>query len=220
MVIKSLEFLSWFLFSRNKKRNRFRKISWFNPPWSEKVKTKIGQKFLAIIRKNFPKNHPLNKILNTNTIKISYKCMPNLKSHISKHNKKILNERSKSSNEPVCNCKPRYKSECPIPGKCATESVVYRATVRRHDNLAVDTYTGLTSGTFKQRFSKHKSDVNTDKKTATKLSYHLCSLKEKNIQYDVNWDIVARAPIFNPSTRLCRLRIGIGTVYFCVQLVT
>ena len=52
---------------------------------------------------------------------------------------------------------------------------------------------------------KHKSDVNTGKDTATKLSTHLCSLKEKNIPYDVDWGIVTRASTYNPTTRICRL---------------
>ena len=118
--------------------------------------------------------------------------MPNLKSHIQKHNKKLINRNDGQNASDGCNC--RKKNECPLPGKCNTSSVVYRVTVRRYDNLAVDTYTGLTGGPFKKRFYKHKSDVNTGKDTATKLSTHLCSLKEKNVQYDVDWGIVTRAP--------------------------
>ena len=36
-----------------------RKIIWFNPPFSLNVKANIAAKFLGMIRKKFPKKHPL-----------------------------------------------------------------------------------------------------------------------------------------------------------------
>ena len=65
----------------------------------------------------------------------------NLKSQKDKHNRKILNRGAADQNEPGCNCQKSRKKDCPIPGQCATPFVVYRACVRRHDTLAVDTYT-------------------------------------------------------------------------------
>ena len=59
------------------RKNRSRRISWFNPPFSRNVKTNVGAKFLRIIMRCFPADHPLHKILNKNTIKVSYRCMPN-----------------------------------------------------------------------------------------------------------------------------------------------
>ena len=61
----------------NKKRKRH--ITWYNPPYSTNVKNNIGKQFLTLIDKCFPPNHPLHKILNRNTVKISYSCMPNTK---------------------------------------------------------------------------------------------------------------------------------------------
>ena len=34
-------------------------ITWYNPPWNCNVKTSLGKKFLHIVDKCFPKNHPL-----------------------------------------------------------------------------------------------------------------------------------------------------------------
>ena len=34
-------------------------ITWYNPPWNCNVKTNLGKKFLHIVDKCFPKNHPL-----------------------------------------------------------------------------------------------------------------------------------------------------------------
>ena len=60
--------------SNNNKRNRNRKrdIIWFNPPWSLNCKTRVAANFLEIVKTSFPQNHPLRKIFNRNTIKVSY----------------------------------------------------------------------------------------------------------------------------------------------------
>ena len=58
-----------------KKPSRQRKITWFNPPFSKNIQTNIGEKFLKLVDRNFTPNHPLRKIINRNTVKISYRCM-------------------------------------------------------------------------------------------------------------------------------------------------
>ena len=55
----------------------------YNPPWDDKVKTNLGSKFLLIVDKCFPKDHPLNKIFNRHILKLSYSCTPNTKAVIS-----------------------------------------------------------------------------------------------------------------------------------------
>ena len=49
----------------------YRNITWFNPPYSQNVKTKVGKSFLTLIDKNFPKSNPLHRIFNRNTLKLS-----------------------------------------------------------------------------------------------------------------------------------------------------
>ena len=63
----------------------------YNPPYSANIKTNIGKTFLNLIKKHFPKTSKLHKILNKNTAKISYSCMNNISSVISRHNKNLLN---------------------------------------------------------------------------------------------------------------------------------
>ena len=58
---------------------RNRKVIWFNSPYSLRVKRNIGKIFLKLVRKHFPRPHKFNKIFNLNTIKISYRSMPNVK---------------------------------------------------------------------------------------------------------------------------------------------
>ena len=77
----------------NKQKNkRKRNITWFNPPYSKHVASNIGKQFLNLLDTCFPPTNKLHKILNRNTVKISYKCMPNMKQIISNHNKTILNK--------------------------------------------------------------------------------------------------------------------------------
>ena len=76
-----------------KKYNRARNIIWFNPPFSENVETNIGKIFLKLIKKHFPPGSKLSKIFNKNTLKLSYSCMPNTKSIISKHNENTFKTR-------------------------------------------------------------------------------------------------------------------------------
>ena len=64
------------------RRNRQRKMIWFNPPINMNVNTNIGRNFLSLIEKHFPSRHNLHKIFNRNTVKVSYSCMNNVKSII------------------------------------------------------------------------------------------------------------------------------------------
>ena len=75
------------------KKQRKRKIIWFNPPFSLSVKTNIGRTFLKLLKQHFPKSNRLHKIFNKNTVKVSYSCMSNLSSIISSHNKRLLRPR-------------------------------------------------------------------------------------------------------------------------------
>ena len=71
-------------------KNRSRNIIWFNPPFSQNIKTNIGKIFLKLIKKHFPNHHRLHKIFNLNTIKLSYSCMSNMSSFIKQHNRNIF----------------------------------------------------------------------------------------------------------------------------------
>ena len=168
--------------ARNKptnKKNRNRKVTWFNPPYSKNVKTNIGKKFLAIIRETFPPTHPLHKICNTNTIKLSYRCMENMKWEVSKNNNKLLNGNNNNNGAAAqiyaCSCRPHYTPDtCKVlPGiGCMVDNLVYKATVTRTDTNHRETYTGCTYNPMKTRYNQHNSDINTqsEKNKGTTLS--------------------------------------------------
>ena len=46
------------------------------------MKTNLGRKLLYIVDQCLPKRHPLHKIFNRHNLKLSYSCMPNIKSII------------------------------------------------------------------------------------------------------------------------------------------
>ena len=95
---------------------------------------------------------------------------------------------------------------CPVQGKCQTDSVVYRATVTEVNSGQVETYTGVTGNTFKQRLGGHRSDINLRKnRHKSALAGHIWTLKDEGKNYDLAWNLVERAPAFNPTTRKCRV---------------
>ena len=190
-----------------KKRKRSRKVTYWNPPWSEDVKTHLGKEFLKLIKTSFPPNHKLYKVCNRNTIKLSYSCLPNMKVEVSKHNSKVL-KAGAAVDAPEKSCDCRDKSSCPLPhlGCIAEKSVVYQARVVRDDNGHVETYAGLTGDTFKVRWRGHKSDFDhREKRGSTELAGYIWDLKDSNIPYTISWDILGRAPTYNPVTKTCRL---------------
>ena len=76
--------------ARPKRNNRKRQFLFYNPPFCNSVTTNLGKEFLKLVDKHFPRNHIYHPILNRKTIKISYSCMPSMKSIIKCHNDKIL----------------------------------------------------------------------------------------------------------------------------------
>ena len=72
-------------------------------------------------------------------------------------------------------------------------SVVYKAEVIENNSTS-NTYTGLTSNTFKERFYGHRhSFKKRDSNHSTTLSSHIWDLKDKNENYEVKWSIIDRA---------------------------
>ena len=70
----------------------------------------------------------------------------------------------------------------------------------------VETYVGITAGEFKKRYQKHTSDfTNQNTKNATTLSTYIWKLKEENVEYDTNFEIVGRAAPFSAVSGRCNL---------------
>ena len=108
---------------------------------------------------------------------------------------------------PSCNCQKSKKSDCPLPGACNQEGVIYQATVE-NSNGERETYVGLAEN-FKKRHYKHKASMerkNPD--NTTTLSAHFWAEQEAGRTPKVTWKVLeSRIPPFNPVTGKCQLCI-------------
>ena len=156
----------------------FTKFSRDIRPYDQSVKTNIGREFLKILGKCSPVTNKLNKIFNRNTVKLSFSCMPNVKTTVEGNSKKILrNSKSTAEAERKCSC-PK-NAECPLDGKCLSKDIVYRAKVTSESGK--ETYVGLTATTFKARLANHRASFRAEtKRNTTELSKHIWTLKDNN----------------------------------------
>ena len=184
-----------------KKKNRGRNIIWFNPPFSKSVKTDIGRKFLNLLKKHFPENHKLNKIINKNNVKLSYSVTKNMKRVIQTHNAHVLRKKDTNVDERTCSCPKGKKDECPLMNKCLSKAIVYKATVEQTGKY----YIGITEMEFKRRLAKHKhSFKNQADKNSTTLSHHVW---ESNLAPtpQIKWEVMKKSTARKPGDRECQL---------------
>ena len=183
---------------------RKQNITWYNPPFNKGVATNIGRQFLKIVDNVFTADHPLRKIFNRNTIKVSYSTMPNIQQIINKHNAGLMKNNHQPPADTGCNC--RDKNQCPLPGKCKTSSLIYQATVTSENEGNIESYIGLTEGTFKTRYNNHKTTfTNVEKRNSTALSKYIWSLKDKNIGFSIKWSIIQRSIAYTNGSSRCNL---------------
>ena len=136
--------------------------------------------------------------------------MNNVKSVISRHNKRVLretkSEESTNDNniEKLCNC--RNVNECPLNNMCLTKDLVYQAEVKTKDNNDIKTYIGMTATTFKERYRNHKKSFNDIKyENETELSKHVWKLKLNREQFNIKWSILSPASSINAGGNSCNL---------------
>ena len=194
------------------KGKRKREITWYNPPFDSNVKTNLGRKFLRIVDKYFQKKHPLYKIFNRHTLKLSYSCMPNMKSIISSHNKHVLSNANAPTPQPdTCNC--RKKSDCPLDGKCLQTNVIYQATVTIE--TATETYVGLATN-FKERYRNHKTSFRHSKRrNETELSKYVWNLQNENKPFQIKWKILKKCKPYSNINKKCSLCLNEKFIIIC-----
>ena len=164
---------------------------------------------MRLLDYHFPKEHPLHPLINRNTIKISYRCLPNLGKVIAKHNSKVMKQNLQTEenlqtaqNFKNCNC--RNKEGCPLMGECQQRGVIYQATVLSEEKRN-QTYIGLTAGTFKKRFDGHTSTFRSEEANGTTLSSYIWKLKNEGRDFEILWKVISKATPFSPVTEQCAL---------------
>ena len=69
-------------------------------------KLNIGRDFLRLLDTAFPPTNPLHKLFTRQTVKISYRCMPNMAQAIARHNMKVLKgDNQQPDQTAACNCR-------------------------------------------------------------------------------------------------------------------
>ena len=132
--------------------------------------------FLNLIDKHVPQDHKFHKIFYKNNMKVSYSCMPNTKSTINSHNRKIIYLTNKLEHVTIS------KTDCPLQAKYLIENtyakeILVQKTVNRKF-IAVFTK-------FEARYANHKKYFNYEKhKSDTQLSnelgqYQACHVNAK-----------------------------------------
>ena len=187
---------------KSSKKNRQRKVLWFNPPWSMNIRTTVARDFLSLIKKHFPVGSPLHKLFNQFNVKVSYSTVPNMKQHINNHNNKVLRKVSEGRQDrtPKCNCDPET---CELDRQCQVEEIVYRADVKIGSEEKY--YIGQTKNTFRQRYSLHESNMRHDRRS-TALCTYLLDKKAEGIEPDsVKWSVVSATHKRRRGERSCSL---------------
>ena len=131
--------------------------------------------------------------------------MPNIKSIITSHNKKIIHKITVNQPHKTCNC--MKKENCPLNNECLSTGIVYEATLKAQTpNYTEKKYIGICETTFKKRYANHKQSFETEKyRNSTTLSTEYWKLKETDAQPSVSWKIVKKANAYTPETKNCAL---------------
>ena len=160
----------------------------------------IAKKFLSMIDRHFPTGSALGKHFNISTVKVSYSSMPIMAQIILGHNMKVTGSSTQMETK-GCNCRSQ---PYPLEGKCKTTNFVYKITGEASGTTKQ--YIGLTSNTFKDRFTGHKASF-THHKHAHKmtLSSHIWELKDEQTSYNQHWSVLSLAPLYSRRVRICHL---------------
>ena len=160
---------------------------------------------LTITRKETLSKHKYQKIFNSNTIKLSYSCMPNIGNTIRSHNKKVPeNYDNETNKKDIKRCSCKSISTCPLNGNCQQTSIVYLPTFSTDQNTYK--YIGLTENSFKQRFTTHNQSFHHEKySNATELSKLIWTLTKSNTNYKVTWQVLQSAIPYKIGGTRCDL---------------
>ena len=107
-----------------------------------------------------------------------------------------------------CNCRGGVEN-CVVDGaRCKDDNVVYQANVTAVGKRK-EGYVGMSHPSFKTRIGNHKSDFKYPaKRRHTRLAGYVWTFKDEGLEPKVEWQFLARASVYKPSTKTCRLCIS------------
>ena len=159
---------------------------------------------MSLIDKHFPPHHKLHKLFNRNNVKISYSCLPNIKSIINAHNRKVLYA-SPTIGRRTCNC--INTPQCPLQQRCLSNNVLYQANITPlGENLETNVYYSICETTFKLRYPNHKKSFShRNRKSDTELSNEFWRIKDNKHNANITWEILGRHQAYNTRSKRCSL---------------
>ena len=136
-------------------------------------------------------------------VKVSYSCMSNVASIISRHNKTLLDNRAKPNCAiPQCNC--RKKANCPMERRCRQSSIVYKAAITSAG--ASKHYYGCSETEFKVRFYNHNQIFKYRHiSNLTELLKAIWPAKDAGEDPSTKWSIMAHPASYQPGAKTCNL---------------
>ena len=75
---------------------------------------------------------------------------------------------------------------CPVEGKCETSGVVYQCVVKQLDSGQSESYVGLTSKSFKDRYLKHRCSIRNENYQKNSFSKHIWDLKRRQVNFELS----------------------------------
>ena len=123
-------------------------------------------------------------------------------SHISAHNKKVLNSKIEAE---VKTCK-HFAHPCPLQNRCNEGPLVYQADVST--NRTTKTYYGLAGTTFMRRYGNHKSNLENREDYGTALS----NMYDNNVIFDPKWSVKKKAQVYSEGANYCDLCLTEKTI--------
>ena len=186
--------------NRNARRNRNRKVTWFNPPYSQIVK-QILVTVCQACEETLPQEQQIPSDFQPKHLKLSYCCTTNVWNIIKQHNSKALNKTNDNIKR-KCNC--RSKPNCPLNGDCLTECLVFKALSTTSSNSFV--YCGTSVGEFKSRYNNHTKPFRHSKcMNKTELSKHVWNIKDHGLDNNLWWKIHKMASPYQCGSKRCDL---------------
>ena len=88
--------------------------------------------------------------------------------------------------------------------------LVYQADVTTRN--ITKTYQGLAGSTFKQRYYGHKRNLIHRDSCGTALSKYIWYLKDRNVNYTLEWSIKNKAHVYSAGAKYCDLCLSEKTI--------
>ena len=125
----------------------------------------------------------MKNIFNGNNCIVSYCCKENVKSLISRQNKKVLSRANNKKDQEISTCNCRNKKSFQLIGKCLQENAVYKATITTQNKPKE--YLKSTGGLFKKRWYAHISDNRNEKNKGTEVYKYVWKFKNNSKNYEL-----------------------------------